>query len=31
MNTFLRMAICPVSGCIGRVEEKFDVESSLAI
>ena len=26
-NTFLRVAICPVSGCIGRIEEKFDVES----
>ena len=31
MNTFLRVTICPVSGCIGRIEEKFDVESCLGI
>ena len=31
MNTFLRVTICPVSGCIGRIEEKFDVDSCLAI
>ena len=29
VNTFLRVTICPVSGCIGRIEEKFDVESCL--
>ena len=31
VNTFLRVMICPVSGCIGRIEEKFDVESCLGI
>ena len=31
MNTFLRVRICPVSDCIRRIEEKFDVESYLAI
>ena len=31
MNTLLRVTICPASGCIGRIEEKFDdVESCLA-
>ena len=29
VNTFLRVTIYPVSGCIGRIEEKFDVESCL--
>ena len=29
VNTFLRVTICPLSGCIGRIEEKFDVESCL--
>ena len=23
MNTFFRVTICPVSGCIGRIEEEF--------
>ena len=31
MNIFLRVKICPMTGCIGRIEEKFDVESCLAI
>ena len=31
MNTFLRVTICPVSGCIGRIEENCDVESCLGI
>ena len=29
MNTFLRVTICPVSGCIRRIEEKLAVESCL--
>ena len=29
MNTFFRVTVCPVSGCIGRIEEKFDVEGCL--
>ena len=29
VNTFLRVMICPASGCIRRIEEKFDVESCL--
>ena len=29
MHTFLRVTICPLSGCIARIEEKFDVESCL--
>ena len=31
VNTFLRVKIHPVSGCIGRIEEKFDVESCLGL
>ena len=31
VNTFLTVTICPVSGCIGSIEEKFDVESCLGI
>ena len=31
VNTFLRVTICPVSGYIGRIEEKFDVQSCLGI
>ena len=31
VNTFLRITICPVSGCIGRMEENFDVQSCLGI
>ena len=31
MDTFLRVTICPVSGCIGRIDEKFAVESCLGI
>ena len=31
MNTSLRVTTCPVSGCIGRMEEKFDIEGCLAI
>ena len=31
MNTFLGVTVCPVCSCIGRIEEKFDVESCLAI
>ena len=31
MKTFLRVTICPVIGCIGCLEEKFDVESCLGI
>ena len=27
VNTFLGVTIFPVSGCIVRIEEKFDVES----
>ena len=29
MNTFLRLTTCSVSGCIGRIEEKFNVERCL--
>ena len=29
VNSFLRVTICPVSGCIGRIEERFDVETVL--
>ena len=31
VNTFLRVTICPMSGCIGRTEEKFDAESCVGI
>ena len=31
MNTFLQVTICPVSGCIGKIEEKFDGERCLGI
>ena len=31
MHTFLRVTIFPLSGCIGRIEEKFDVDSCLGI
>ena len=31
MNTFLRVTICSVSGCIGRIEEKFTVERWLGL
>ena len=31
VNTFLMVTICPVSGCIRKIEEKFDVESCLGI
>ena len=31
VNSFLRVTICPVSGCIGRIEEIFDVERCLGI
>ena len=29
MNTFLRVTICSVSGCVGRIEEKCNVECCL--
>ena len=31
MNTILRLTICFVSGCIGRKEEKFNVERCLGL
>ena len=31
VNTFLRRTICSVSGCIGRIEEKFNVERCLGL
>ena len=31
MNTFLMVTTCPVSGCIGRIEEEFDVDNCPAI
>ena len=31
VHTFLRVTICPVRGCIERIEEKFDVESCLGM
>ena len=30
-HNFLRVTICLVSSCIGRIEEKFDVECSLGL
>ena len=31
VNTFLGVTVFPVSGCIGRIEEKFHVENCLAM
>ena len=31
VNTFLRALICFVSGCIGRIGEKFNVERCLGL
>ena len=31
VNTFFRVTICSVSGCIGRIEEKFTVERWLGL
>ena len=31
MNTFLRLTIFSVSGCIRRIEEKFNVEGCLGL
>ena len=31
LNTFLRVTICSVSGCIGRIEEKFNAEHCLGL
>ena len=31
MNTFLRVTICSVSGCIGRIGEEFIMSSAVLI
>ena len=31
MNTFLRVTICSVSGCSGRIGEEFNVEHCLGL